>query len=70
MQYCLSTILDGQARLGGRIIMLECRHIKSLIDFYDKFGFKKLEKDYGKNELFQLFRILQENDLIDYGNDN
>ena len=27
LEYCLATILDGQVRLGGRIIMLECKDI-------------------------------------------
>ena len=27
MQYCLITVLEGQIRLGGRIVMLECKNI-------------------------------------------
>lgn len=65
MNYCLSTVLDGQMRLGGRIIMLECYNKPYLVDFYKKFGFVKLEKDYSDKELFQFYRILQEDDLIE-----
>jgi predicted GNAT family N-acyltransferase len=65
MQYCLSTILDGQMRLGGRIITLECKNIPYLIDFYKQFGFVKLEKDYKEDELLQLIKILREDELIE-----
>ena len=65
MQYCLSTLLDGQMRLGGRIILLECKDVPYLIEFYNQFGFIKLEKDYQKDELIQLIKILQEDELIE-----
>lgn len=65
MQYCLSTLLDGQMRLGGRIITLECKDIAYLIDFYSRFGFVKLERDYEKDELLQFIKILKEDDLIE-----
>lgn len=65
MQYCFNTILDGQMRLGGRIIMLECKGIPYLIDFSKHFGFVKLERDYQENELLQFIRILQEDELIE-----
>lgn len=65
MQYCLSILLDGQARLGGRIIMLECKNISYLIEFYKKFGFSKIEKDYEEGELLQMVKILQEDEVIE-----
>ena len=65
MQYCLSILLDGQARLGGRIIMLECKNISYLIEFYKKFGFSKIEKDYEEGELLQMIKILQEDEVIE-----
>jgi predicted GNAT family N-acyltransferase len=65
MQYCLNTLLDGQMRLGGRIVMLECKDIPYLIDFYEDFGFIRLDRDYEKDELIQLIRILKEDDLIE-----
>lgn len=64
MQYCLYTLMEGQARLGGRIIMLECKDIPYLIDFYSKFGFFKIEKDYEEGELLQMVKILQEGEVI------
>ncbi len=64
MQYCLSTLLLGQERLGGRIIMLECKNVPYLIDFYGKFGFCKIEKDYDEDELIQFVRVLQENEIV------
>ena len=65
MQYCLNTLLDGQMRLGGRIIILECKNISYLIDFYEMFGFIKLEKEYQEDELIQLIKVLQEDELIE-----
>ncbi len=67
MQYCLNIILEGQSRVGGRIIMLECKDIKVLTDLYEKFGFTKVDKDYEEDELIQYIRILQEDELIEVG---
>lgn len=66
MQYCLNTLLDGQARLGGRIIMLECHNIPYLIALYNHFGFSIIEKDYEEGELLQMVRILQEDEVIEH----
>lgn len=68
LQYCLSTILDGQMLLSGRIIMLECKNIPYLIKLYEQFGFIKLDKDYQVGELLQFVKILQEDDLIEKKN--
>lgn len=65
MQYCLSTLLDGQMRLGGRIVMLECKDIPYLISFYEQFGFIKLERDYQGGDLIQLIKILREDEMIE-----
>lgn len=65
MQYCLNILMDGQMRLGGRIILLECKDVPYLIDFYSQFGFAKLEKDYQEDELIQLIKILHESELIE-----
>ncbi|MEN6487421.1 MAG: hypothetical protein ABFD66_00830 [Smithella sp.] len=64
MQYCLNTLLEGQARLGGRIVLLECKDIPYLVDFYGNFGFEKLEREYAEGELIQLIRILREDELL------
>lgn len=37
MTFCLSTILDGQELLSGKIIMLECKLIPALISLYERF---------------------------------
>lgn len=65
MEYCLATLLKGQERLGGRVIMLECKDINYLLEFYSNFGFQKLEKDYEEGELLQLIRILKEDELVE-----
>ena len=65
MQYCLNTVFDGQMHLGGRIIMLECKNISYLIQFYEQFGFVKLDKDYHDGELLQLIKVLREEELIE-----
>ena len=63
MQYCMNTLLEGQSLLGGRIIMLECKNIPYLIDLYKKFGFATIDKDYEPDELLQLIKVLQEEEL-------
>lgn len=65
MQYCLNMVLDGQMHLGGRIILLECKEVPYLIDFYGRFGFSKLEKDYAEDELIQMVKVLQEDEIIE-----
>lgn len=70
MQYCLNTLLDGQQRLGGRIIMLECKDIPYLIKFYGNYGFTRLDRDYNEDEFIQLIRILKEEDYIESNSSN
>ena len=65
MNYCLSTILDGQIRLGGRIIMLECKNVPYLISFYEGFGFSKIDKDYEDDEFLQFIKILNEDEIVE-----
>jgi len=65
MEYCLITLLKGQARLGGRIIMLECKDVPYIISLYEKFGFQKLEKEYEEEELLQMVKILEEDEIIE-----
>lgn len=69
MQYCLNTLLDGQMRLGGRIVTLECKNIPFLIKFYTQFGFVKLEREYEEDELVQFIKILKEDELIERNED-
>ena len=63
MQYCFATILEGQSKLGGRIVMLECKNHPYLLEFYKKYGFQVIDKNYEKNELFQLIRIFNEEEI-------
>ncbi|MBP1920695.1 hypothetical protein [Youngiibacter multivorans] len=64
MEFCLNTIFDGQARLGGRLIILECKKVPYFYGFYEQFGFNKLEKEYQDDEFVQFFRIFEENELV------
>lgn len=65
MNYCLSTVLDGQEKLGGRIIMLECKNKSYLIEFYKKFGFIMLEKEYKEDDHLEFIKILSDDELIE-----
>lgn len=65
MEYCLSTVLKGQSVLGGRLIMLECKDIPYIINLYKKFGFQKLEKNYANDELLQMIRVLDDDEIIE-----
>ena len=64
MQFCMSTIMDGQIRLSGRIIMLECKEVQYLLDLYGKFGFEKIEREYKKGDLLQFVRKLNEEEIM------
>jgi predicted GNAT family N-acyltransferase len=63
MEYCLSTVFKGQAVLGGRIIMLECKEIPYIVNLYERFGFQKLERDYKEDELLQMIKVLEEDEI-------
>ena len=65
MEYCLEAIFKGQAVLGGRIVMLECKDIPYIINLYEKFGFQKLERDYDEGEFIQMIKILEEDEIIE-----
>lgn len=65
MDYCLTTVFTGQAVLGGRIIMLECKDIPYIIDLYERFGFRKLEREYEENELLQMIKVLEDDEIIE-----
>ena len=65
LEYCLAMILEGQVRLGGRIVLLECKEVPYLIELYEAFGFHVLEKDYEDGELLQMIKILEEDDIIE-----
>lgn len=65
LEYCLATILEGQVRLGGRIVMLECKDIPYLISLYERFGFNVLERDYQEGALLQMIKILEEDEIIE-----
>ncbi|SHJ33450.1 hypothetical protein SAMN02745751_02310 [Dethiosulfatibacter aminovorans DSM 17477] len=65
LEYCLAKILEGQVRLGGRIIMLECKDTPYLVTLYEKFGFNVLEKDYEEGELLQMIKVLEEDEIIE-----
>lgn len=65
LEYCLITVLTGQSVLGGRIIMLECKDIPYIIELYERFGFQKLERDYEENELLQMIKIIEDDEIIE-----
>ena len=65
MQYCFITLLKGQASLGGRIVMLECKDLPYIIRLYESFGFQKLEKEYEEGELLQMIKILEDDEIIE-----
>jgi hypothetical protein len=70
LDYRLAKILEGQIRLGGRLIMLESKDIPSPVQLYEIFGFKVLEKDYQQNELLQMIKIIDEETIIEPANAN
>ncbi|WP_204355487.1 hypothetical protein [Acetobacterium sp. KB-1] len=70
MDYRLAKILEGQIRLGGRLIMLESNDIPSPVQLYEILGFKVLERDYQQNELLQMIKIIDEETIIEPANAN
>ncbi|MDK2941247.1 MAG: hypothetical protein PWP56_760 [Acetobacterium sp.] len=50
--------------------MLESKDIPSLVQLYEIFGFKVLERDYQQNELLQMIKIIDEETIIEPANAN
>jgi hypothetical protein len=63
MSFCLNILFDGQEKLGGRLIALECKNVGYLIDFYKNFNFDLINQNT-TNELLQFIRVLNEDELI------
>ena len=65
MNFCINTIFEGQHKLGGRIIMLECKNVDYLKEFYSKFGFSEINSEKpSDDQLLQFIKVLSEDDLI------
>lgn len=64
MTCCLETILSGQQFLAGRIVMLECKDVPYLKEFYKGYGFHMLEDEYDPGDLHQFIRIIPEQEII------
>lgn len=45
--------------------MLECKDVPYIISLYESFGFQKLEKEYEEEELLQMIKILEEDEIIE-----
>lgn len=64
IKYCFDRIFKGQECLGGRIVMLECKNIDYLKRFYEKYGFKLIDRNYKDNELLQYIKIFNEEEIM------
>lgn len=43
--------------------MLECKEIPYIVNLYERFGFQKLERDYKEDELLQMIKVLEEDEI-------
>lgn len=64
MSFCFSKILEGQRILGGRILLVECKNIPKLLDFYGEYGFNIISESNSDNKLLVLNRILSSEEMI------
>ena len=64
MQFCLNSILDAQQKVAGRLVILECKDEPKLIEFYNRFDFKKVEKNYSEDEFIQLIRVFSKEENV------
>ena len=45
--------------------MLECKDIPHIVNLYERFGFQKLERDYEEDELLQMIKVLEDDEIIE-----
>lgn len=56
LEEALSRIKSSQDLVGGRIVYLDCK--ETLKPYYEKQGFKELQKNPGDETLWQMYRII------------
>lgn len=64
MSFCFSKILEGQKILGGRVLLVECKNVTKLLDFYSEYGFNVIAESNGDNKLLVLNRILTDDEIV------
>lgn len=57
MEYIYCVLKEVNARIGGRVILLECQNLQKLITHYEKQGFKCLPK--GEDKLVQMVKTIE-----------
>lgn len=62
MCLCMDVLMEGQERLGGRLVLAECKPIPHLLAFYQRHGFDVIKKSNNgvADGLLKLVRILDE----------
>ena len=63
-ELCLNKIYEGQKIFGGRIIMVECKPVPKLIDFYKREGFVLTSNEVNDGNFMMLHRVLQEEEIV------
>ncbi len=63
-ELCLSKIYEGQRIIGGRIIMVECKPEPKLIEYYKNEGFVLINAESNDGNYKMLYRVLQEEEII------
>ncbi|AGL03226.1 hypothetical protein Desgi_3940 [Desulfoscipio gibsoniae DSM 7213] len=60
MEYALGVIGQTSELVGGRIVLIECRHIDYLVNFYRRNGFNDYdnEPDLDGNSMIQMIRLI------------
>ncbi|TGG86964.1 hypothetical protein [Geotoga petraea] len=58
-------IKEGQEKIAGRGILVECKNIPYLRNFYEKHNYIFIDKEYKKGDLLQYLKILNPEDIIE-----
>jgi len=62
-------VKEGQSKLSGTGIMVECTNNSKLIDFYEKHDYRLIDKEYEDDELIQFVKIFNRKDIIEKDKD-
>jgi len=59
IDYAIPLIKDCMKKIGGRVVLVECKNKKKLIEFYKHHDFKILQSTPDSEDMIQLIRIIK-----------
>lgn len=59
IDYAIPLIKDCMKKIGGRVVLVECKNKKKLLEFYHRHNFKVLQSTPDSEDMIQLIKIIK-----------